>query len=710
MGGRFDLVIWHRKFQPTAGLLCLVALLQVCSYPACIRAQSSTAEGAILERLDASMLVLQDASCRQDVNRTIEAVRRRESWAMAMFDASVKFPTAIELGSMFHLGSFDECLAETSFVSPGLYVPTQFCLAQVDLPGYRVREHATRASSEANRNANATSHVLVRWGLCVPASCPADDVRKLLATSTGYSDITVSAGACQDQHVSSRTEPFDTAQIASACVLLVFVLMVAFSTFYSPACSDGTSRTVEKESTAATVRRAFSVFENLSKLVQDSKDEHGLGCINGIKAIAMIFILGGHALVFMAGGALLNPGFFREQNRLLQNAFLLNSPLLVDTFLLLSGFLFARLLLIELDKRKGRINVLLLYLFRYIRLTPAYLAIIALYASWLPRLGDGPLWNERMQLEQHRCQVSWWRNLLYINNYVGTEEMCMFQSWYLATDTQLFVLAPLILFPMWRYGHRMALLLLGSLTSVSILVPFFVTYYRQLDPTLMIFTDEISDLQSNDFFVNVYGKTHLRATAYLFGLLAGYLVHWMQLKDIRIGRKMLGVCWTISTVCGCMAMFSLTAFYNGLGTENYLYNALYAALHRFGWSLSNGWLVLACVTGHGDILKRFLSWRAFVPLSRLTYCAYLMNGLVELYLSASRRTPLYASIASLTAESISHMTLTFLLALVLCLLFESPIHGLEKIALKRFRPIQSPRGPDTSSLSTTNTQSTSEEA
>lgn len=41
---------------------------------------------------------------------------------------------------------------------------------------------------------------------------------------------------------------------------------------------------------------------------------------------------------------------------------------------------------------------------------------------------------------------------------------------------------------------------------------------------------EVHDLQANDYFVNVYGKTHLRATAYLFGLLVGYLVHWMQIK------------------------------------------------------------------------------------------------------------------------------------------------------------------------------------
>lgn len=107
--------------------------------------------------------------------------------------------------------------------------------------------------------------------------------------------------------------------------------------------------------------------ENLKKLVKGSSDENGLSCINGIKACAMLFILGGHALVFMLGGPVQNAEFFESASKKIQNAFLLNSPLLVDLFLLLSGFLFARLLLLELDKRNGKVNFLVLYIFRYIR-------------------------------------------------------------------------------------------------------------------------------------------------------------------------------------------------------------------------------------------------------------------------------------------------------------------------------------------------------
>lgn len=106
----------------------------------------------------------------------------------------------------------------------------------------------------------------------------------------------------------------------------------------------------------------------MKKLGKESKDELGLSCVNGIKACSMFTIISGHALVFMVGGPVQNTEFYQRESQKVQNAFLQNSPLLVDSFLLLSGFLFARLVLIELDKRRGKINFGILYIFRYIRL------------------------------------------------------------------------------------------------------------------------------------------------------------------------------------------------------------------------------------------------------------------------------------------------------------------------------------------------------
>jgi hypothetical protein len=104
-------------------------------------------------------------------------------------------------------------------------------------------------------------------------------------------------------------------------------------------------------------------------------------------------------------------------------------------------------------------------------------------------------------------------------------------------------------------------------------------------------------------------------------------------------------------------MFSITMYYH---TETFqftaLENATYAAMHRLGWSFGTAWLLVACVSGNGGVFKTFLSYRALVPFSRLTYAAYLTNGLVELYMSASLRQPKFLSISTLVRTVLKILT------------------------------------------------------
>lgn len=53
----------------------------------------------------------------------------------------------------------------------------------------------------------------------------------------------------------------------------------------------------------------------MQKLVKESRDELGLSAVNGIKAFSMIFIIAGHALLFMVGGPTLNSDFYAKVNK-----------------------------------------------------------------------------------------------------------------------------------------------------------------------------------------------------------------------------------------------------------------------------------------------------------------------------------------------------------------------------------------------------------
>ena len=70
------------------------------------------------------------------------------------------------------------------------------------------------------------------------------------------------------------------------------------------------------------------------------------------------------------------------------------------------------------------------------------------------------------------------------------------------------------------------------------------------------------------------------------------------------------------------------------GTDSYLYpmgrveRDLYEASSRIIWSAALGFVIYACVT-NGGIVNRILSWPGWLPLSKLSFCAYLANDFVR---------------------------------------------------------------------------------
>lgn len=114
-----------------------------------------------------------------------------------------------------------------------------------------------------------------------------------------------------------------------------------------------------------------------------------------------------------------------------------------------------------------------------------------------------------------------------------------------------------------------------------------------------------------------------------------------------IEKNLRRILWILTGSLGLYSMFSITFYYTPSYHYSHLEAALYNCLHRLGWNIFISWLIIACITSEKGLLKKFLSSRALVAMSRLTYCAYLTNGFVEFYLAASIRSPKYLSVISL---------------------------------------------------------------
>ncbi|KAL7286330.1 hypothetical protein TKK_0019288 [Trichogramma kaykai] len=642
-----------------------------------------------LEFLASLVEQINNDACRNQCRAIILGLHNLTTWAVEFWDASGKLPEGVLSGSTFHLGNFDECMSigknPEDVVRNG--IRGQYCLTNVKIEiseegvlnkllspmWQKFKKLEQRYDDKINE---------LHWGMCVPSACSKDDVQDVMETifSTVLMTTSLQIKTHLDEKSCYKDEPItvDAYDIAYLTVILsviaVIIIATIYDVFYIKNKKD-VSRSIGPQ-----ILLAFSMPENLKKLCSPAHDDLKFECISGMKFLAMLFIIAGHTLIFVVSGPVLNQQYWQEAIGKVENSIFLNNPLLVDTFLLLSGFLFARILLQELDKRKS-INFAFIYIYRYLRLTPAYMVIVGLYVTWLPKLDSGPLWS-RMKLENERCIASWWANILYINNYVNTDQICMFQSWYLSVDTQLFILAPAIVYPLWRWrkvGHY----LLGVSTVFTTILPLVVTYVEDLDPTLLIYTPEVKDISANKYFKTSYIKTHMRAGAYCFGLLYGYIVYRIQNSDTKIPKNTVMIGWLLGSCALLVSMGSISVFYGPRKNFTTVEAAFYSSLHRALWSLGTGWVLLACITDNSGPLRKFLKWRPFVPLSRLTYAAYLVNGLVELHSASTVRTPQFLDTFGLFGKVLSHLMLTFAGAVLLSTMFESPILGIERIFLHK---------------------------
>lgn len=111
-------------------------------------------------------------------------------------------------------------------------------------------------------------------------------------------------------------------------------------------------------------------------------------------------------------------------------------------------------------------------------MTPPLAVLILLCHSLLKHLGSGPLYNKVAETVTGPCQRNWWAALLFIQNYYNPEDICLGHTWYLSVDMQLFILAPLIIYPLYRY-HKQVIPILMVLVMFSMGFAFYTSYINE---------------------------------------------------------------------------------------------------------------------------------------------------------------------------------------------------------------------------------------
>ncbi|CAG2054387.1 unnamed protein product [Timema podura] len=334
---------------------------------------------------------------------------------------------------------------------------------------------------------------------------------------------------------------------------------------------------------------------------------------------------------------------------------IMNGHLVVDTFFTIGGFVLGWNSLHALQKNKT-ISLFILYINRYIRLTPAYMTVVAFEALFLYNLSSGPLWKYKAGRERDNCLNNWWTNALHINNYVQAEFPCIDPAWFIACDVQMFLCAPLFMILLVN-KRRVGEAMLSLAIVASVVVPFTLTYVYNLDPTIIADPSTLGHTSTTKTYLSTYITTYCRCGPYLVGMSAAYWLYNMRTSKENIGKITLWLGWVFSPLVAVAVIAMGYEFYQPSLHLGRFGNALYSGMHRTTFGACISFIIVACATGNGGIVARILEWKMLRLFSRLSYSVFLVHTVVQMVHYAAIRSPEYMNNTNLfDAQNLKALT------------------------------------------------------
>jgi len=612
------------------------------------------------------------STCRLDATAFLMGFVRRERWAVDMIDSAGKLPRSILKGRTRWYGDYDSC---TSIQSTGgvSQFTGQYCNARL-----------------GNLTTNSGP---ITIGICIPHTCTYEEWQILFNDASQNIAIwpnnigLVRGGSCS----AVEKPPFDAGTWAVACIVTIICLLVATGTFYDivtyqPLVKKNGGKEAQVPVPARLIM-AFSIYTNTKKLFHVSKsNDNSLACMTGIRFFSIGWVMLGHYLLYMSGG-IENGEMVVQLMQRFSFQIVFAAELSVDTFFMLSGLLVAYLMMKQFDKIGGPRGMgvfgwVHFYVHRWWRLTPAVMFLAAIYSTLFYYTGEGPRWPTVAQWDRtNYCKWNWWTNLLYVNNLVNADEMCMGWTWYLANDMQFYVVSPLFLIPLYMYAPAgIALLvaaLLGTIIGAGVNSTLKNTPLGNIGRTFYPGDDP-------DFFYHTYIAPWFRIMPHLIGMLTGYLLYRTKLK-CKLPKSVVIGGWLLAFGSSFAVCFGPYTVVEGVDTPTGAVS-LFNATFRTIWAACVAWVVFACVHGYGGWVNTFLSWKPFVVLSRLNYMAYMVHMIIQSRFFMSRKYLRYLDDAEIIACFMSSYVMAYLWAYLTSMTLEVPWFGIEKVILGNKKP------------------------
>ncbi|XP_016949352.1 nose resistant to fluoxetine protein 6 [Drosophila biarmipes] len=613
----------------------------------------------------------QDLVCLADMAQFMSGLTSAKKWALTMIDAWGTIPSGYMYGNRFDMGNYEECLRVDGAVSATHSIKGKYCF--LELPFYKWLGLTSEVLEVTN----------MQTALCFPSSCSASAMetflKQLLQRLLGVGDpsnlFSVSEETCKVR----ESEPLDGLTIFTIVLLAAFCTAVVactlFDYFLCPE-QDKIPRLIKAFSARATSRSLFAV-------VDPRASPNVIHCLNGMRCVSLVWVILGHEYVISLKAPAIN---MLDNLRWMSQpftSFILYAPFSVDTFFFISGLLLVSIGLRSLEQTKGRLNVPLMYLHRYLRLTPIVAVALLVYLKMLPLFAGGPVYESTGFFDYATCDSTWYLTLLYVQNY-ATSSMCLPHTWYLAVDMQLYVLSPVLLIVLYRWGKKGAagILLVMLLLSACLFATIMTNDYG------IMFKNggQFPAVQKK-----IYYATHTHAAPWLIGTLFGYFLHLIRGRRVALNRLAVWAGWLLCLAMMFTAIFALFPYAKLLGpSPTVLEGALYYTLARIGWPLALCWVVFACIQGYGGLANSFLSSPLWQPLSKLSYSAYIWHIFIQEVNNRRIRSNTYFSNYDVMLNFWSTFGFTLVMSYVLYAIIEAPLEGLERMMFPNRRSSPAP--------------------
>ncbi|KAG5870080.1 hypothetical protein JTB14_021372 [Gonioctena quinquepunctata] len=572
-----------------------------------------------------------------------------------LFDASSKFPySGVSAASRSDYGNFDQCLSIDHEYNGGR-IFGKFCYPGLILADF-------------NNISNTDSDSLYKLSTCIPEACVASDYNSIFSTLLNGNF----PGSFFDFMCASKNDEREYGPLFIITMLIICgcVTAMVVSTTYDVYLHQKQLKSHHP------LLLAFSVYSNGLKILETSNgNKEQIQVFHGLKTISMLWVICGHGFVGWRTLPVDNYQNVIDVQKSLYIFYATSAPLAVDTFFFISGFLLAYQYL----KMKARplmvhiTSIPQLIIHRYLRLTPAVLMLYLVTVSILPHLGSGPLWNSAIDTVVNRCYDDWWPFFLYIQNYYTYPvEPCLVHTWYLSADMQMFLLSPLVMIPV-------AILLKDTsrlkmcMFCLLILNIFLTALPMALKLTVQDYTNNYD--------------THSRLINYFIGIMLGTFMRVRLDKPFLYNKvKRLSLVNLMIWVVVLLGMLATTICYQEVERNHgYESKQVFYSLMRPAWCIGLSWIVYSSCHGYGGIVSWFLSRPIFQVLGRLSYCIYIVHGLVVVHRILTNRTRLHSSDYDEFYLWCGYTVISVSMAFVWTLAFESPLMIIEKQLMARGR-------------------------